>query len=109
MNGLKPITGNSRKTNVTFLVSGHKSKNVWVKMGDKNIWESAKQKLLGMEIRRNLNYDDHVILLCIKAGRKQAVFARLSKFMSFKERRILMKTFVESQFGYCPVIWMFHC
>ena len=88
---------------------GHKYENVWVKMGDENIWEISKQKLLGMEIRRNLNYDDHVILLCIKAGRKQAVFARLSKFMSFKERRILMKTFVESQFGYCPVIWMFHC
>ena len=77
-------------------------------MGDENIWEISKQKLLGMEIRRNLNYDDHVILLCIKAGRKQAVLARLSKFMSFKQKRILMKTFVESQFGYCPIIWMFH-
>ena len=28
--------------------------------------------------------------------------------MSFKQKRILMKTFVESQFGYCPLIWMFH-
>ena len=28
--------------------------------------------------------------------------------MSFKQKRILMKTFVESQFGYCPIIWMFH-
>ena len=42
------------------------------------------------------------------AGRKLAVLARLSKFMSFKQKRILMKTFVESQFGYCPLIWMFH-
>ena len=28
--------------------------------------------------------------------------------MSFKQKRILMKTFVESQFGYCSLIWMFH-
>ena len=28
--------------------------------------------------------------------------------MSFKQKRILMKTFVESQFGYCPLIWKFH-
>ena len=28
--------------------------------------------------------------------------------MSFRQKRILMKTFVESQFGYCPLIWMFH-
>ena len=77
-------------------------------MGDEKIWESAKQKLLGMEIGRNLNFDDHVISLCKKAGRKLAVLARLSRFMRFKQKRILMKTFVESQFGYCPLIWMFH-
>ena len=49
-----------------------------------------------------------MISICKKAGRKLAVMARLSKFMSFKQKRILMKTFVESQFGYCPLIWMFH-
>ena len=43
-----------------------------------------------------------------KAGRKLVVLARWSKFMSFKQKRILMKTFVEAQFGYCPLIWMFH-
>ena len=61
-----------------------------------------------MEIERNLNFDDHVISLCKKAGRKLTVLARLFKFMSFKQKRILMKTFVESQLGYCPLIWMFH-
>ena len=50
-----------------LLVSGDKYENVWVKMGDEKIWESAKQKLLGMEIGRNLNFDDHVISLCKKA------------------------------------------
>ena len=78
------------------------------KTGDEKIWDSAKQKLLGMEIGRNLNFDDHLISLCKKAGRKLAVLARLSKFMSFRQKRILMKIFVESQFGYCPLIWMFH-
>ena len=77
-------------------------------MGDEKIWESAKQKLLRIEIGRNLNFDDHVISLCKKAGRKLAVLAILSKFMNFKQKRILMKTFVESQFRYCPLIWMFH-
>ena len=91
-----------------LLVSGHKYENVWVKMGDKQISEGAKQNLLGIEVGRNLNFDDHVISLCKKAGRKLALLARLSKFMSFKQKRILMKTFVESQFGYCPFIWMFH-
>ena len=25
-----------------------------------------------------------------------------------RKRRIVMKTFIESQFNYCPLIWMFH-
>ena len=28
--------------------------------------------------------------------------------MSFNKRRTLMKAFIESQFNYCPLIWMFH-
>ena len=32
----------------------------------------------------NLNFDDHVILICKKATKELAAIARLSKFMSFK-------------------------
>ena len=28
--------------------------------------------------------------------------------MSLEKRRIVMKTFIESQFNYCLLIWMFH-
>ena len=28
--------------------------------------------------------------------------------MSFAKRNVLLKAFVESQFGYCPLTWMFH-
>ena len=70
-------------------------------MGVEKIQESAKQKLLGIEILRNPNFDDHVISLCKKAGRKLAMLAKLSRFMSFKQKRIFMRTFVETQFRYC--------
>ena len=28
--------------------------------------------------------------------------------MTIEKRCIVMKTFIESQFNYCPLIWMFH-
>ena len=28
--------------------------------------------------------------------------------MSLEKRRIILKAFIHSQFGYCPLIWMFH-
>ena len=35
-----------------------------VKMGDEKNWETAKQKLLRMKIRKNLYFDNHVFSLC---------------------------------------------
>ena len=32
----------------------------------------------------------------------------MSKLLSFEKRRVIFKSFVESQFKYCPLIWMFH-
>ena len=34
--------------------------------------------------------------------------APLSSFMSLEKRRLTMNAFFNSQFGYCPLIWMFH-
>ena len=33
---------------------------------------------------------------------------RVSKYTDEEKLRILMKTFIESQFKYCPLLWMFH-
>ena len=41
--------------NCHLLVSGCKNENVWVNIGNQEIWESNKQKLLGLDIDRNLN------------------------------------------------------
>ena len=86
-----------------LLVSGYKHENIWARIGQTKIWKSRKQKLLCAEIDSNLNFDLFVSSLCKKAGKKSSVLARLSNFMSLNQRRTLMKTFIESQFGYCPL------
>ena len=73
-----------------LLVSGRKHESVWAKIGKTKIWESNIQKLLGVVIDRNLNFD-----LCKKTGRKLSVLARLSNYMSFEKIKILLKAFVE--------------
>ena len=53
-----------------LLVSRHKHENIWAKIGQTKIWESRKQKLLGVEIDSSLNFDLYVSPLCEKAGKK---------------------------------------
>ena len=54
-----------------------------------------------------LNFESHISSFCSKANRKLNALIRVAKFMSFNKKRILFKTFFESQFKYCPLIWMF--
>ena len=65
-----------------LLVSGYKNENVWANIGNEKIWESNKQKLLGLDIDRNLNFNKHVSSLYRKVGNTLSVLARLSNFMS---------------------------
>ena len=46
-----------------LLVSGHKFDTFWVKMTDKKVWETAKQKLLTMAVGGNLNYDNYFVFV----------------------------------------------
>ena len=44
---------------------------------------------------------------CKKVNQKVSALARIAGILPFQKRHILLKTFIESQFSYCPLIWMF--
>ena len=64
-----------------LLAGGYKHESIWAKIGDARIWESNKQKLLGIHIDRILSFDEHVSNLCEKAGRTLSVLAKLSSYL----------------------------
>ena len=72
------------------------------------VWESNDVELLGVTIGSNLRFDKHESNICLKANRKLSALTRVANFVPFKKRRILFKAFVESQFKYCPLEWIFH-
>ena len=69
---------------------------------------SKTEVLLGIAINHELKFDDHVNRLYKKASLKLNALARIAPFMNVSKKRIIMKSFIESQFGYCALIWMFH-
>ena len=70
--------------------------------------DSSKTEVLGITIDHELKFDDHVNHLCKKASVKLNTLAHYAPFMNVSKKRNIMKSFIESQFGYCPLIWMFH-
>ena len=59
-------------------------------------------------LSRYLKFDQNVLKLCSKANQKLSALSRMAKLLSFNKRKTLFKAFVESQFKYCPIVWMFH-
>ena len=40
--------------------------------------------------------------------RSYNALSRVAHYMSIEQRRIIMRAFISSQFGYCQLVWMFH-
>ena len=67
-----------------------------------------EQVLLGITIDSNLTFENHINSIYKKASQKLNALARIAPYMNIQKRRTIMKSFVTSQFSYCPLIWMFH-
>ena len=65
-------------------------------------------KILGLTIHTKLFFEPHLNLVCKKVSQKLHALARVSKFLSKKKLRVIMKAFIMSQFSYCPLAWMCH-
>ena len=92
-----------------FLISGPRTleEQMYIQVGEQVIWESLEEKLLGVTIDKKLKFHSHLIGICKKAGTKVTALTRLAKIMPLEKKRILMSAFIESQFSYCPLLWMF--
>ena len=55
--------------------------------------------LLGITIDKKLNFHEHVSKICKKVSAKLHALARISNFMNHDKLRLLMKSFVGSQFS----------
>ena len=67
-----------------------------------------KQVLLGITIDSNLTFENHTNIICQKTSQKLHALERIAPYKNIQKRRTVMKSFVTSQFSYCPLIWMFH-
>ena len=72
------------------------------------IKNSNNKKLLGINLNNRIGFDTHVANICNRVSKKLHALARISQFMNIHKRRMAMKAFIASEFGYCPLVWVFH-
>ena len=54
-----------------------------------------------------LSFDDHISKLCNKASMQLNAIFRLKKYTSQKQLKVVLNSFIHSNFCYCPLVWHF--
>ena len=79
-----------------------------MKIKESAIEYSYSEILLGVTIDIKLPFDDHFTNICSKTSQKLHALSRVASYMSFDKKRILLKTYITSQFNYCPSVYLCH-
>ena len=69
---------------------------------------SSTEKLFEIQIDSDLTFDKHISPICNRVAKKINVLSRLVSYMSLDKLHMVMKAFIERQYNYCSLIWMFH-
>ena len=56
---------------------------------------------------KKLNFKQHVENLCRKAQYKLHALRRIRKFLTIEKAKVFGNAFIDSQFNYAPLLWMF--
>ena len=103
INSMKP---NPKK--FQFMILG-KGSRLPVILNINNIYtrESQKVMLLGLTIDNCLTFKDHIDTLCRNASYKLHALRRIRKYLTPDKAKVLYNAFINSQFSYASIIWMF--
>ena len=102
---------NSLKTNpekVQFMIHSKKSYQPQkISVNTFKTDESDEVELLGLIIDKELNFSKHIDTLCRNAQYKLHALRRIRRYLSLEKAKMLCSAFIDSQFNYAPLIWMF--
>ena len=71
------------------------------------IEETKKVVLLVITINNLITFNEHIDNLCRTASYKLHALRRIRKYLSLEKAKLLCNAFINSQFNYAPLVWMF--
>ena len=92
----KALVIDKKRTNYT---------NEKIQISNEDIQIVPSVKLLGITIDNRLNFNEHISSICKSAANQLNALVRLKTFLGSNERKVLVNSFVLSNFNYCPLVW----
>ena len=81
--------------------------NLGLVINDAQVNSTDSITILGVIVDNKLNFNDHICMLCAKASKQLNALQRLIKSLNKDSKLAIYKSFIMSDFNFCPVVWMF--
>jgi len=107
MNEMKPNQGKCHLLVADIKHKKYSSKS-YINLENAFLESEDSVELLGVHIDQNLNFEKHITSILKEANKKLHALMRIKRYLTQDKLRLIMKTFIESQFNYCPLVWMCH-
>ena len=91
----------------SIVLGGKRETSFSVSVQENLILPTDNIRVLGVTLDDHLKFDAHITNICIAASRQINALKRLSKYLNERSRVLIYKSFISSNFNYCPVTWMF--
>ena len=91
-----------------FMILGKSARQIIIlNINNIKIRESQNVGQLGLTIDNQLTFKDHITMLCRRANNKHYAFRRIRKYLTLEKSKLLYNAFINNQFNYASIIWMF--
>ena len=81
--------------------------NESIELGKKTLHAEPEQKLLGIIIDQDLNFQSHTRSIIKTANQKLSALIRFTPLMTDFNKKVIFNSFIKGQFNYCPLLWIF--
>jgi len=101
------MIANPSKFQVIFPTKAKDQENIAIKIKDKSIFSKNEVDILGLTIDKNLAFEKYISKICQSASGQLHAIYRLNNYLKPKTRKLVINSFILSNFSYCPLVWCF--
>ena len=104
------LVSNESKTKYMLMMNNQKRASLKnpvlnINLGSCKITQTKNEKLLGVHLDENLNWNVHINKLCEKLTAKLLLFKRLKVYMGLPTRVLFYNAYIFSIMSYCCCVW----
>ena len=81
--------------------------NIPLTIDNQTIKSVPSVELLGIHLDDKLNFNLHISNICGLAAKQLNALIRLKSYLNFNAKRVLINSYIISNFNYCPLVWIF--